>query len=325
LVKDGFLAKMGSSKLKQSHHFPCFARKGGYDQLIMCFLRLAPILCASLFFSLNAVAQQPPAPVYFEGSIYQVWPVNQMPGKATDKPEINRLDKGRVEIIFNVSLPQMTVFKTARSKDPAPAVIVCPGGGYGVLAYTKEGTEIAEWLNSIGITGIVLKYRIPGRDGAFQDIQRAVRLARFHAQEWNIDPEKIGVIGFSAGGHLSARLSSDFNEPAYPPIDEADKLSCRPDFTVLVYPAYLETKGQLSPELHIGTSMSPMLIIHTEDDSSFIQGSKIYHTALDAAQVTNEYLLFPTGGHGYGLRSNKDVRVWPERCTEWFRKIGILK
>jgi acetyl esterase/lipase len=297
-------------------------RDGGYDQLIMSFLRFA---CVFLFFSLGAVAQQAPAPVYFEDVIYQVWPVNQMPGKATDKPEVNRLDKGKVEIIFNVASPQMTVFKTARSEGLAPAVIVCPGGGYGVLAYTKEGTEIAEWLNSIGVTGIVLKYRIPGRDGAFQDVQRAVRLARFHAKEWDIDPGKIGVMGFSAGGHLSVRLSSDFNEPAYPPVDEVDKLSCRPDYAVLVYPAYLETRGQLSPELRVGASMPPMLVIHTEDDNSFIQGSKIYHAALDAAHVTNEYLLFPTGGHGYGLRSDRDAKVWPERCMEWFRKISVLK
>src|SRR5206468_9683787 len=150
-----------------------------------------------------------------------------------------------VQRVANVTRPTLTVFKPSKDKDTGAAVLVCPGGGYNILAFDKEGTEVAEWLNSIGVSGVVLKYRVPRRkdlpkhQAPLQDAQRAVSLIRSHAGEWGIDAKRIGVLGFSAGGHLSATLSTNYDQRAYSPIDEADKVSCRPDFTVLIYPAYL--------------------------------------------------------------------------------------
>jgi len=243
-----------------------------------------------------------------------------MPGTGAPKPEENK-----AEHITNVSNPMLTVYKAPNASGPVPAMIVSPGGGYGGLAYTKEGLEIASWLNSLGITALVLKYRVPAnRDGAFQDIQRACRLARLHAGDWGIEANKLGVIGFSAGGHLSARLSNNFTESAYPAIDDADPLSCRPDFAVLVYPAYLEVKGQLPPELPVTARTPPTLIVHNADDLAFSPGSKVYDAALTAAGVPHQFLFYPTGGHGYGLRSDKDVKAWPTDAAAWLHRIGIL-
>ncbi|MDR1191850.1 MAG: alpha/beta hydrolase [Verrucomicrobiales bacterium] len=254
--------------------------------------------------------------------LFDLWPEGKMPGKKSAKPETYRSDG----IIFDVNTPTLAVFQTPVSGGgPAPAVVVCPGGGYGVLAYPKEGTEIAEWLNTIGVTGVVLKYRVAaGREPAFQDVQRALRLTRARAREWNINPAKVGVLGFSAGGHLSAWAGANADAPAYAAVDEADELSCRPDFVVLVYPAYLDKDGTVAPEVRVSGSTPPTFIAHTEDDTRHVVGSKIYHPALVEAGVPNEFFLLSTGGHGYGLRSNQEIKVWPERCAEWLRKIGVI-
>jgi acetyl esterase/lipase len=204
-------------------------------------------------------------------------------------------------------------------------VIVCPGGPYSILAYNKEGTEISAWLNTIVITGIVLKDRVPGnQDGAFQDIQRALRLVRQNAAQWNIAPNRLGVMGFSAGGHLCARLSTNSDQPTYPKLDAADEGNLRPDFAILVYPAYLSrVPGKVAADLPISAKTPPTFIVHTEDDKSFVVGSKLYHAALDAAKVPNEFFLCATGGHGYGLRSTKEVSVWPKKVQEWLVKSGV--
>jgi acetyl esterase/lipase len=283
---------------------------------------------AALAFSAVAFAQSPlPAPST-PGIVAPLWPDGKMPGHGALKPELTQ-PKGVVdanaEHIMNVSVPMLTVYKAPGTTGPVPALIICPGGGYGALAYKKEGIEIAGWLNSLGITGMVLKYRIPGnRDGAFQDVQRACRLARLHAAEWGIQADKIGIIGFSAGGHLSARLSTNFETPAYPEIDAADKLSCRPDFVILVYPAYLQVKGKLAPELSVSSKTPPTLIVHNADDLAFLPGSKVYDAALTAAGVPHQFLFYPTGGHGYGLRSQQAVKVWPTEAAEWLHKSGVL-
>ncbi len=285
-----------------------------------------------LFYSLFAAsfsfseAQSNPAPPSAPDAILALWPQRKMPGHGAAQPEKEEKPrKDGVQRITNVSQPTLAVFKAPGQTGPTPAMIICPGGGYGILAYDKEGTEIAAWLNSLGITGIVLKYRVPGnREGAFQDIQRAFRLARQHAGEWKINPDHLGVIGFSAGGHLAARLSTNFDQVAYPPVDSADLLGCQPNFVVLVYPAYLQVNGKVAPELPITGKIPPTLIVHTEDDLTFVPGSKIYHAALDAAKVPNKFLLYPTGGHGYGLRSKKAVHVWPEQAADWLRQLGIL-
>jgi acetyl esterase/lipase len=198
-------------------------------------------------------------------------------------------------------------------------MIVCPGGGYGYVVIDKEGTEIASWLNTNGISALVLKYRNPNnREGALQDIQRAMSLTRARAAEWNVDPKRLGVIGFSAGGNLSAKASTLFEQRAYPVIDAVDQQSCRPDFAVLVYPAYLDRD-----KLAVPAKTPPTLIVHSEDDKSFVAGSKLHHAALDAAKVPNEFRLYPTGGHGYGLHCTKDARAWPDATLEWLRKIGM--
>lgn len=231
-----------------------------------------------------------------------------------------------VERITNVSRPTLTVYPASEQGSPAPAVMICPGGGYGKLAFNKEGSEIAGWLNSLGITAVVLKYRVPdNRAGALQDVQRAVRLVRAHRAEWNIDPHCIGIIGFSAGGHLAARLSAGQGSRTYEPIDEADSLGFRPDFAILVYPAYLADKGgRLAPEFKISSRIPPILIIHSDDDLKFVAGSKVLHGELEAARVPHRLLLYPTGGHGYGLRCEMDAKAWPDDARTWLMENKIL-
>ena len=257
-----------------------------------------------------------------------LWPREKMPGEVSKGPERELPSRGdNVTRITDINEPSIAVYKVGDASKPTPAVIVCPGGAYGILAYNKEGTEIANWLNSIGITGIVLKYRVPGnQSGAFQDIQRAIRVVRHNATNWNISPDRIGVMGFSAGGHLSARLSTNFSQATYPRLDVVDDKNLKPDFAILVYPAYLSKgQGRLSQELPVNDKTPPTFIVHTEDDKSFVAGSKVYREALETAKVANEFFLCATGGHGYGLRSDKEIKVWPKKCQDWLVKQGILK
>ena len=261
-------------------------------------------------------------------TIVNLWPKDQMPGRGLKGPEKELPSRGdNVIRITDINEPSIDVYKVANSSKPTPAVIVCPGGAYNILAYNKEGTEIATWLNSIGITGIVLKYRVPSNlDGAFQDIQRAIRIVKHNAADWNISPMHIGVMGFSAGGHLSARLSTNFSQATYPRLDVVDDKNLRPDFAILVYPAYLsKVPGKLSEGLPVNDKTPPTFIVHTEDDKSFIAGSKVYRDALDASKVVNEFFLCATGGHGYGLRSDKEISAWPKKCQAWLMKQGFLK
>ncbi|MCW1884934.1 alpha/beta hydrolase [Luteolibacter flavescens] len=251
-----------------------------------------------------------------------LWPEGKMPGRATQEAQAlhspERMDAVRVT---NVSRPTLS-FYPAEGKD-APAMIVCPGGGYTWLTMDKEGTEIATWLNKHGISAFILKYRAPGnRDGALQDLQRALSLVRSRGAEWSVDPQCLGVIGFSAGGHLSARASNRFGQRAYAAVDDIDKQACRPDFAILVYPAYLDDgKGGLSPSLDVQADVPPTLIVHSEDDPGFVRGSKIYDAALTAAKRPHKFLLYPTGGHGYGLRSDRDAKAWPDAALTWLRSL----
>ncbi|CAN5437090.1 alpha/beta hydrolase [soil metagenome] len=260
--------------------------------------------------------------------VVPLWPEGKMPGHGAKDPEAETPGgaPGTVRV-NNVSTPTLSFYPaTASSTSPAPIVMVCPGGGYNVLAFTKEGTEIAQWLNSLGLSAAVLKYRVPAnRGGALQDFQRGLRVIRSHAKDWKIDPARIGAIGFSAGGHLTALACSSSNVPAYPSLDDVDKLSARPDFAILVYPAYLEKAGQLAPEFHLTSKVPPLLIVHNEDDAKFIAGSKVFDAALTAASIPHDFLLFQAGGHGYGLHSSKDVGAWPDRAKDWLIKNGIIK
>lgn len=260
-----------------------------------------------------------------QGNTFDLWPEGQMPGKGSREPEGPRSPERTDAIrITNVSRPMLSVFP-APGDQAAPAMIVCPGGGYGYVVMDKEGTDIAAWLNSKGIGALVLKYRVPhNREGALQDVQRALSLARSRAGEWKIDPKRLGIIGFSAGGHLSAVASTRFGERRYPAIDEVDQQSCRPDFAVLVYPAYLDDKKDgVSPDLDLKADIPPTLIVHNEDDANFVAGSKVYDKALVAAKKPHEFLLYPTGGHGYGLRCTGDAKAWPEAALLWLGKMGM--
>ncbi|MGO9201938.1 MAG: alpha/beta hydrolase [Limisphaerales bacterium] len=253
----------------------------------------------------------------------------------TTKPDGGLVAGQRVIRLGNVSQPTITLYRPPKEKDAGTAVVVCPGGGYSILAMDLEGTEICEWLNSIGVTGVLLKYRVPTRPGddkhilPLQDAQRALGLVRFHAKQWNLDPNRIGVLGFSAGGHLTAYLSTHFDKRAYEPVDDADQVSCRPDFSMPIYPAYLVLKDhddKLAPELNVTANTPPTFLVQAEDDGIGVENSLIYYLALKKAKVPAEMHLYAAGGHGYGLRpSAKTVTTWPQRAQEWMRSLGLLK
>lgn len=235
--------------------------------------------------------------------------------------------------ITNVSEPTITVYPAPEEVASGSAVIVCPGGGYNILAYDLEGDEVCEWLNNIGITAVLLKYRVPVREGRpryeapLQDLQRALGYVRAHAEKMNVDPGRIGVMGFSAGAHLSAMLSNCFTQRTYPSVDALDKVSCRPDFCLLVYPAYLDgEKFQLADELKVSSETPPTMLIQAEDDKAYINSSLFYYYALKEAGVPAWMHLYSKGGHGYGLRDTQAaVNEWPDRAEDWFRELGIIE
>ena len=270
-----------------------------------------------------------------------LWP-NGAPGEKgaigqehdTTGPKDGLVAGQRVIRIGNVSAPTITVYRPPQGKDTGATVLVCPGGGYGILAMDLEGTEICAWLNSIGVTGVLLKYRVPARKdqpryaAPLQDAQRALGLIRQHAADWHLDAQRIGVLGFSAGGHLAATLSNNYAQRTYETVDDADEFSCRPDFTVLIYPAYLTVKEEgdkLAPELPVTTNTPPAFLVQTEDDAIRVENSLFYYLALKNVKVPAEMHLFAAGGHGYGLRSSdKAVTAWPKRAEEWLRASGFL-
>jgi len=252
----------------------------------------------------------------------------------TTKPTDGLVAGKPVVRLGNVSKPTLILYRPAAGKDTGVAVMVCPGGGYSILAMDLEGTEICQWLNSLGITGALLKYRVPSRPGlekhvaALQDAQRALGLLRHQAGAYGIDPKRIGVLGFSAGGHLAAVLSNTDDHRTYPPIDAADAVNCRPDFAVLIYPAYLTVKeknDKIAPELTITSNTPPTFIAMAEDDPVRVETGLFYAAALRKAKVPFELHIYPTGGHGYGLRPTRDlVTTWPQRAAEWLRSQGWL-
>ena len=234
--------------------------------------------------------------------------------------------------LSNVTDPEMTVFAPEAGKRNGTAVLVCPGGGYNVLAYDLEGSEVCEWLNSLGVTAVLLKYRVPTRAMArylapLQDAQRALGLLRSHASEFGIDPHRIGVLGFSAGGNLAVMVSTT-PKRVYPKIDAADKESSRPDFSILIYPAYLVDKEHndvLVPELHVTADTPPTFIIMTEDDPVRVENVLHYYKALRDVSVPVEMHLYPKGGHGYGARRTElTVTTWPDRAADWLKAAGFL-
>ena len=251
------------------------------------------------------------------------------------KPAEGLVAGQRVMRLGNVAQPTITIFSPPKDKDTGAAVLVCPGGGYSILAWDLEGTEVCDWLNSIGVTGVLLKYRVPKRAGLdrhtapLQDAQRALGLLRSQATELGLNPERLGVLGFSAGGHLASALSTGFGTRTYEPLDDADQASCRPDFTILIYPAYLTLKDggdTLAPEIKVTAQTPPAFIAMTQDDPVHVENACVYSLALKNAKVPCELHLYPDGGHGYGLRpSAHAVTTWPARAAEWMEKRGLLK
>jgi acetyl esterase/lipase len=252
-----------------------------------------------------------------------------LPQNPSEKPPIKRLT--------NVSKPTLAIYRPARDKDTGAAVLICPGGGYHILAWDLEGEEVAAWLNSLGVTGVLLKYRVPRRPGEpgdkpppgpLQDAQRAVSLVRAKARSWGLDPKRIGILGFSAGGHLTAAAATNFDRRAYQPVDETDKVSCRPDFALLVYPAYLLAKDgrTLAPDMRVRKGCPPMFFAHAGDDPIAADKSVRMYLALKHAGVSAELHVYARGGHGFGLRPSKHpCSTWPRRCADWLRDQGFLK
>jgi len=262
--------------------------------------------------------------------VLNVWPGNP-PGET--KPIAEEKIEGTIgsRRITNVSKPTLTVYRPAKDKDTGVAVIIAPGGGYRILAWDHEGEDVAAWLNSLGITGAILKYRVPRRpdnpNGPLQDAQRAISLVRSKAQEWKLDPKRIGMLGFSAGGHLTAWTSTNFDKRAYEAVDAADKVSCRPDFAVVIYPGGVvdKAKEHLTPQIRVSHETPPTFITQANDDRVGPENSAVLYLALKKAGVPAELHIYATGGHGYGLRPSKNpCSEWPKRCEEWLRVQKVL-
>lgn len=253
--------------------------------------------------------------------------------------------------VENVSQATLTVYSPSAG-NTGVAVIVFPGGGYQDLAIDLEGTEVCEWLASRGVTGVLLKYRVPDSghhwdpklkrhvapkaETALEDAQRAMGLVRRRATEWGIDPHRIGVLGFSAGGHLSAAISTHWEKRLYPPVDAADQESCRPDFAVALYPGHLwgwtphdNPNFDLNPEIasHLNARTPPTFLVQAGDDPvDNVNDSLVYYIALKKAGVSAEMHLFAHGGHAFGLRpTQQPITDWPELFAKWLQSIGVLQ
>ena len=275
-------------------------------------------------------------------TILNIWP-GKPPGETKELPaevdltkDTDKLIAGkRIIKLGNVSTPQIAVYKPEKSKDTGASVIICPGGGHHILAYDLEGTEVAEWLNTIGVTGIVLKYRVPFRNpdkrwgAAVADAQRAVSQVRSKAAEWNLDPKRIGICGFSAGGETAGLTSLFLEERQYTAADDVDKVSCKPDFAILIYPGGFDTKGQaqIRDNIKVTKDTPPMFLIHAIDDPVTANNSLALAVELKKAGVPTELHIYDAGGHGYGLRlvNTLPITTWPKRCEEWMQRRGLLK
>lgn len=280
-----------------------------------------------------------------------IWPGTPPDAAPASGPETLGIDEKPVagrpwSYISNVTRPTMTVYRPA-GRNTGAAVVVFPGGGYSILAIDLEGTEVCDWLTSRGITCVLLKYRVPDSGPAWhddcrcnitpvaptalEDAQRAIGLVRLHAVEWHIDPHKVGVLGFSAGGHLVADISTHFDQRAYTPIDAADRESCRPDFAVAVYPGHMREHTTqpfaLNPTIPVTARTPPTFIAQAEDDSTDGVGNAlIYFNALEKAGVPAELHIYAHGGHAFGLRPTSDpITHWPVLVEQWLGTIGIVR
>lgn len=281
-----------------------------------------------------------------EPLVVELWP-GKTPGDVGIKgPETSRIHRspivGPTKLITNVTKPTLTVYRPAAGRNTGTAMVICPGGGYWDLYWELEGEEVAAWLNAQGMTGIILKYRCPRRPGDVQgepplgpqlDAQRAVRVVRSRAAEWGIDPKRIGMVGFSAGGHLALATATGFSKRLHEPLDAVDEVSCRPDFAVLCYPGYLKAndKDEIWPGLRIPADTPPIFLAHASDDGPHHGGSDAEHSvvmylALKRAQIPAELHIYATGDHDFGVRQNDKLpSSWPRLCVNWLRSRDLLK
>lgn len=278
-----------------------------------------------------------------------LWPgtppdARPMPGPEYAETNDKSLIAGKSMVaVSNVSQPTMTVYAPAAETNTGASVVVFPGGGFQILAMDLEGTEVCDWLTSRGITCVLLKYRVPSAPydwrcncrphnfaisvPALEDAQRTLRLVRSHAAEWNIDPHKVGVLGFSAGGYLVAEVSTNFKRRWYKPVDSADKESSRPDFALAIYPGHLTADGHaLNPNVAVSHETPPTFLLQAEDDSvDGVNQSLVYYAALKNADVPVEMHLYAHGGHAFGLRpTSKPITRWPALAETWMSTIGMI-
>lgn len=274
--------------------------------------------------------------------------VDLWPGKTPDDAGIQGEEKsltyqseildGPTRLITNVTKPSLTVYLPAADKNTGTAMLICPGGGYHNLFWELEGEEVAAWLNAQGMAGIILKYRCPRRSGDVKgepplgpliDAQRAVSLVRSRAAEWGIDPERIGMVGFSAGGHLALETATSFEKRTYAAIDALDEASCRPNFAVLCYSGYLKAKDkdEVSPGIRIPARTPPIFLVHSSDDKiSDPAHSVVMYLALQRAGIPAELHVYATGDHDFGVRQNEKLpSSWTRLCINWLHSQGLLK
>lgn len=313
-------------------------------------LHVSIVLIVALFLAVGecslCTAQGPWQPAAGREQI-PLWPGGAPHGGQVDGPEVAgtvvdraggaKLVGGRPwTYVTGVTEPTLTIY-SPEGENTGAAVVVFPGGGYNVLAIDLEGTEVCEWLTSRGLTGVLLKYRVPcaktGRyrdcPTALEDAQRAVGLVRHRAAEWNIDPSKIGVLGFSAGGHMVAAISTHFEKRLYPFVDEADSVSCRPDFAVALYPGHLAIAVEnfvLNPDIPVTSHTPPTFLLHAHDDSvDPVENAFVYYGALRKAGVPAEMHLYVKGGHAFGLRrTESSITEWPALVESWLETIGVV-
>jgi acetyl esterase/lipase len=279
-----------------------------------------------------------------EPIVVKVWPGETPQDAGLNAEESSRIYQspivGPTKLITNVTTPTLTIYRPT-TENTKTAMIICPGGGYWNLFWELEGEEVAEWLNSLGVTGIILKYRVPRRAGEARgepapgpllDAQRAISLVRSRASDWDIDPGRIGMIGFSAGGHLSLATALNFSKRSYEPSDVIDEVSCRPDFAVLLYSGYLKAKdkNELWPGTTIPPNAPPVFLAHANDDTSKIGGSDpensaVMYLGLKQAGVPVELHIFANGNHDFGVRPDRGLASqWKQLCVQWLRSIDML-
>ena len=278
-----------------------------------------------------------------------LWPGDIPNFQKTDEVEV--ADSSDIVRISKVQNPGIAVYLPSKKNATGQAVVICPGGGSRILAYDWEGTDIAKWLNANGIAAVVLKYRLPGSKSNITphkspliDAQRAVRMVRHHSGDWNIDPNKVGVMGFSAGGHLASTLGTHFDETLFEPTGPIDRLNCRPDFMILMYPVITFSKSFMhkgsrealigknpessmiehySNELQVKANTPPTFMVHAGDDKGVpVENSLVFYQALKDNNIPAELHVYPTGGHGFSLAIGQGyLQTWPDRCLDWLKSL----